>query len=181
MYIKKILLLIVLIALVVGGIFTYNVYGSIFNPNTAFNNEEATLFIRSTDTFDDVKGALAPLLDDIGSFAQIADKKGYSANVKGGKYIIKKGMNNNDIVNILRSNNIPVKVAFNNQERLADLAGRISAQIEPDSLTLLTTFTDPKFLSANEFNSDTQLAMYIPNSYEFFFGIPQQRNLEIEC
>lgn len=170
MYIKKILLLIVLIGLVVGGIFAYNVYGAIFNPNTAFNNEEATLFIRSTDTFDDVKEALAPLLDDIDSFTQIADKKGYSSNVKGGKYIIKKGMNNNDIVNILRSTNIPVKVAFNNQERLANLAGRISTQIEPDSLTLLNTFTDPEFLSANGFNSDTQLAMYIPNSYEFFWN-----------
>lgn len=170
MYIKKILLLIVLIGLVVGGIFAYNVYGSIFNPNTAFNNAEATLYIRSTDTFDDVKEALSPLLDDLDSFAQIADKKGYATNVKGGKYLIKKGMNNNDIVNILRSNNIPVKVAFNNQETLADLAGRISVQIEPDSLTLWRAFSDPEFLRASEFNSDTRLAMYIPNSYEFFWN-----------
>jgi UPF0755 protein len=170
MYIKKILLLIVLIGLVVGGIFAYNVYGSIFSPNTAFNNAEATLYIRSTDTFDDVKEALSPLLDDLDSFAQIADKKGYATNVKGGKYLIKKGMNNNDIVNILRSNNIPVKVAFNNQETLADLAGRISVQIEPDSLTLWRAFSDPEFLRASDFNSDTRLAMYIPNSYEFFWN-----------
>lgn len=175
MYIKKIILAIVLIGLVVGGIFAYNVYGSIFNPNTAFNNEEATLFIRTTDTFADVKKALSPLLEDVESFNAIADKKGYSSNVKGGKYIIKKGMNNNDIVNILRSNNIPVKVAFNNQERLEDLAGRISAQIEPDSLTLLNAFNDAEFLTANDFNSDTKLAMYIPNSYEFFWNTSAEK------
>lgn len=175
MYLKKIILLIVLIGLVVGGIFAYTVYGSIFNPNTAFNNEEAILFIRSTDTFSDVKEALSPLLEDIESFADIADKKGYSPNVKGGKYIIKRGMNNNDMVNILRSNNIPVKVAFNNQERLADLAGRISAQIEPDSVTLLKAFNDAEFLSANEFNDDTKLAMYIPNSYEFFWNTSAEK------
>ncbi|HCO83089.1 MAG TPA: aminodeoxychorismate lyase, partial [Arenibacter sp.] len=61
------------------------------------------------------------------------DKKGYSTNIKAGKYAIKKGMSNNDIVNSLRSGNIPVKVAFNNQENLADLAGRISLRIEADS------------------------------------------------
>jgi len=175
MYIKKILLILVLIGLVVGGIFAFNVYGAIFSPNTAFNNDEATLFIRSSDTFDDVKEALDPLLDDVEAFIQIANKKGYSSNVKGGKYIIKQGMNNNDIVNTLRSNNIPVKVAFNNQERLADLAGRISTQIEPDSLTILNAFQDAEFLKTNDFNRDTQLAMYIPNSYEFFWNTSAEK------
>ena len=170
MYIKKILLFIVLIGLVAGGFFAYKVYSAIFDPNTAFNNEEAVLFIRSSDGFADVKEVLRPLLEDIDTFVQIADKKGYSANVKAGKYSIRKGMNNNDIVNVLRSKNMPVKVAFNNQETLAALAGRIATQIEPDSLTLLKAFEDTAFLKENEFDSATQLAMYIPNSYEFFWN-----------
>lgn len=170
MYIKKILLFIVFIGLIVGGIFAYMVYGAIFNPNTAFNNEEATVFIRSTDTFNDVKESLTPLLSDMDTFTQIADQKGYTSNIKAGKYVIRKGMNNNDIVNALRSKNIPVKVAFNNQERLEDLAGRIAAQIEPDSTTLLKAFQDDDFLKENGFNDDTKLAMYIPNSYEFFWN-----------
>ena len=170
MYIKRILLIIVVIGLVVGGIFAYYVYGSIFNPNTAFNNDEATVYIRSEDTFNEVKNSLEPLLIDIESFVQIANKKGYSSNVKAGKYVIRKGMNNNDIVNSLRSRNIPVKVAFNNQERLEDLAGRIATQIEPDSMTLLNAFRDQKFLSENDFDDDTKMAMYIPNSYEFFWN-----------
>lgn len=170
MYIKRILLIIVLAGLVIGGIFAYNVYGAIFNPNTAFNNDEATLYVGTEDSFEDVKNSLEPLLEDLDTFVQIADRKGYSGNIKGGKYIIRKGMNNNDIVNSLRSNNIPVKVAFNNQERLENLAGRISAQIEPDSLTLLNAFQDDEFLKENGFDADTKLAMYIPNSYEFFWN-----------
>lgn len=170
MYIKKILLFIVLLGLVAGGIFAYMVYGVIFTPNTKFNNTEAHIFIASDANFDDVKESLLPLLEDIDSFEQIAQRKGYSTNIKGGKYAIRKGMNNNDIVNALRSGNIPVKVAFNNQETLADLAGRISAQIEPDSISLLTVFEDSEFLSSSGFNTDTKLAMYIPNSYEFFWN-----------
>jgi UPF0755 protein len=170
MYIKRILLIIVLAGLVAGGIFAYTVYGAIFNSNTAFNNDEAAVYIRTEDSFEDVKNVLSPLLENLDTFVQIADKKGYSANVKAGKYVIRKGMNNNDIVNSLRSNNIAVKVAFNNQERLADLAGRIAMQIEPDSLTLLKAFEDGDFLKENGFNSDTKLAMYVPNSYEFFWN-----------
>jgi UPF0755 protein len=104
------------------------------------------------------------------SFEQIAKRKGYLSNIRGGKYAIEKGMNNNDIVNTLRNRNMPVKVSFNNQETLADLAGRISQQIEADSISLLDAFKDTAFFEANGFEEKTSLAMFIPNSYEFFWN-----------
>ena len=175
MYIKKILLFIVIAGLVGGGLFAYKVYSAIFAPNTSFNNEEAFVYIASDASFTSVKESLRPLLNNMETFEQIAQKKGYAANVKGGKYAIKKGMSNNDIINALRSKNIPVKVAFNNQETLADLAARISAQIEPDSTSLLNAFRDADFLKANGFNDDTKLAMYLPNSYEFFWNTTAEK------
>lgn len=170
MYIKKILLAIVLIGLVVGGIFAYMVYGAFFTPNTAFNNKEAFIFIPTDASFSEVKESLEPLLKDIDAFASAADKKGYAQNVKAGKYRIRKGMNNNELINSLRVSNVPVKVAFNNQETLADLAGRISDQIEADSLSLLHAFTDTEFLSSRDMDLETSLALYVPNSYEFFWN-----------
>lgn len=170
MYIKKILLAIVLIGLVVGGIFAYKVYNAIFSPNTSFANDEAFVYIKSDASFEEVREALAPLLKDLGSFKQIAKRKGYAANVKGGKYAIKKGMNNNEIINSLRSVNMPVKVSFNNQETLEDLAGRVASQIEADSVSLARAFRDNEFLKSNKFNEDSSLSMYIPNSYEFFWN-----------
>lgn len=170
MYIKRILLIILLAGLVAGGIFAYKVYDAIFAPNTSFNNEVAYIYIPSDADFADAKELVSPLLDDIESFSQVAERKGYVSNVKAGKYAINKGMNNNEIVNSLRSNNLPVKVAFNNQERLADLAGRISAQIEADSLSLYSAFIDEDFLKSNRFNEASSLSMYIPNSYEFFWN-----------
>lgn len=79
-------------------------------------------------------------------------------------------MTNNDIVNILRSNNIPIDVKFNNQERLEDLAGHISKQIEADSLSLLEAMRDTVFLKEVGLNLDTALSMYIPNTYEFYWN-----------
>jgi UPF0755 protein len=170
MYIKKILLTIVVLGLVIGGFFAYMVYSAIFSPNTKFNNDEAFVFIASDAGIMDVQKLLEPLLEDANSFSKVAERKGYSTNVKGGKYIIGKGMSNNDIVNSLRSGNVPVKVAFNNQETLADLAGRVSLQIEADSSGLLSSFEDKEFLAANGFNNATKITMYIPNSYEFFWN-----------
>lgn len=162
--------MIVVLGLIIGGIFAYKVYSAIFSPNTNFHNEEAIVFIPSDANINDVKDLLEPLVRNIVSFVQVAERKGYANNVKGGKYAIQKGMNNNDIVNSLRSNNIPVKVSFNNQETLADLAGRISSQIESDSISLLSVLEDKSFYTENGFTDANQIAMFIPNSYEFFWN-----------
>lgn len=170
MYIKKILLFLVFAGLIGGGFFAYMVYGAFFNPNTKFSEDEAYVFIKSDADFEEVKESLTPLLNDMETFEQAAERKGYSQNIKGGKYAIRKGMNNNEIIGSLRSANIPVKVAFNNQESLEGLAGRIASQIEADSISLLNAFKDADFLRKNGFEEGHELSPYIPNSYEFFWN-----------
>ncbi|MGC1516962.1 MAG: endolytic transglycosylase MltG, partial [Maribacter sp.] len=103
-------------------------------------------------------------------FKAAAEKKGYLQNIKAGKYRLGKGMNNNELVNSLRSGNIPVKVSFNNQETITDLAGRIANQLEADSTSLVKAFRDTDFLEANGFNEANVISPYIPNSYEFFWN-----------
>lgn len=170
MYIKKILLAIVFIGLGVAAYFAYFVYSAMFNPNTAFNNESAYIFVKSSDDYNAVRQQLEPLLLDIGKFDALAEQKKYVSNVKAGRFVIKKGMSNNDIINSIRSNNLPIKLSFNNQETIVKLAGRISKQIEADSLSLLTAMQDEVFITKNNFNTATALGMYIPNSYEFFWN-----------
>ncbi len=170
MYIKRILLGILLFGLVGGGVFAFMVYGTFFTPNTNFNNAEAFVYIPTNASVASLEEQLSPLLEDMDSFKSAADRKGYLENIKPGKYSIAKGMNNNEIVNSLRSGNIPVKVSFNNQESVEALAGRIASQIEADSSSLLASFKDTEFLNANGFTAANKLALYIPNSYEFFWN-----------
>ncbi|HMB63847.1 MAG TPA: endolytic transglycosylase MltG [Eudoraea sp.] len=170
MYIKRILLAIVFMGLLAGGAFAYMVYTAFFTPNTAFSTREAVVYVPSDASFNDVKELLSPILKDISSFVTVAERKKYVFNVKGGKYVLNSGMNNNDLVNTLRSKNVPVKVSFNNQETLADLAGRIAAQIEADSVALLEAFNAPEFLRQHQLDDNTKLGIYLPNSYEFFWN-----------
>ncbi|PSG86302.1 endolytic transglycosylase MltG [Aurantibacter aestuarii] len=170
MYIKKILLAIALIGLVIAGYCSYYVYNTMFQPNTSFNNEEAYVLISKNDTYEDVKLQIEPLLKDIKTFDALAEQKKYKYNVKSGRYIIRKGMNNNDIINSIRSKNMPLNISFNNQERLENLAGRLAQQLDVDSLELLTVMEDPKFLAKHNFTNETAISMYVPNSYEFFWN-----------
>ena len=170
MYIKKILVAIAIIGLAVAAYFAYYIYGAMLKPNTAFNNEEAYVYVPTNAKYADVREQLVPLLKDIDKFDALADRKKYSTNIKAGRFVIKKDMSNNDIINSIRSKNIPLKIAFNNQERIEDLAGRIAFQIEADSLSLLKSMTNSEFLDKNGFNKETALAMYIPNSYEVYWN-----------
>jgi len=170
MYIKKILWAIAVIGLIVAGIFAYYIYGVMLAPNTNFNNDEAYIYVKNTDGYNEVREQLKPLLKDVDKFDILAKQKQYTTNVKPGKYAIKKGMSNNDIVNSIRSNNIPVKVSFNNQNSLEKLAGRVANQIEADSLELLQAMTNTAFLKDNNFKTETALGMYLPNSYEFYWN-----------
>ena len=170
MYIKKILLIIALLGLLGLGYFSYTIYNNIFAPNTKFDSATSVVYIPTGANYAIVRDSLSALLKDMDAFDAVAQKKNYIGNVKAGKYILKKNMNNNDLVNVLRSQNQPVKVIFNNQERLEDLAGRIASQIEADSITLLETMKDEQYLAENDFTTRNGLAMYIPNQYEFFWN-----------
>ena len=170
MYLKKILLTVVLLGLVGMAGFSYYVYQNIFTPNTGFNNPQAHVFIPTGATFKMVQEELSPLLKDMSTFVTVAQRKGYVSNIKAGHFIIKKGSNNNEIINSIRSGNIPVTIKFNNQERLEDLAGHLAKQIELDSASLLDTMLDVDFLKVSGFTQDTALGMYIANSYEVYWN-----------
>lgn len=148
----------------------YYLYRIIFSKNTKFEQNETYVFIPTAATYEDVKKIITPFVADISRFEMVAVKKSYlEKEDKSGRFLLKKGMSSNDIVNSLRQNR-SVNLAYNNQERLENFAGRIGSQIEADSLSLLTAFKDPKFLVENGFTEENVLCLFIPNSYEFFWN-----------
>lgn len=170
MYIKRILLIIVLLGLVIMGVFSYYIYKTILIPNTAFEQERAQLFIPTNASKKEFLEIMVPLVKNVKSLELVADKKNYSNNIRPGRYILEKDMSNMEIIDALRSKNRPISLKFNNQERLENLAGHVSKQLEADSLSLLTVMRDSIFLKENGLNESNALAMYIPNTYEFYWN-----------
>lgn len=158
--------------LVVTGLIVYGymMYRNIFAGNTKFTEKEVYVNIPTGSDYEAVKKIMSPYIESMERFETVAEKKSYpQRSEKAGRFLFKKGMNSNDIINSLRIN-VPVDLTFNNQERLEDFAGRIGSQIEADSLSVLTAIKDPEFLKENGFTEENVLAMFIPNSYEFFWN-----------
>lgn len=174
MNLKKIITIasVVLISglLIYGGI----VANQIFSKNTKFSESEVFVFVPTGSTYEDVKKILEPFVENMNRFEMVADKRSYPENVKPGRFLFTKGMNSYDLVKAMRSN-VPVKLAFNNQERLENFAARVSSQIEPDSLTLVNTFKDSIFLKENGFNEENVFVMFIPNTYEVYWNITAEK------
>ena len=165
-------MLTVAIGLIFMGSFAFYVYKVMFMPNTSFETDYVHIYIKSETTFNEFLDQVAPLLLNIDDFSVLAKRKKY--NVRPGKYRINNGMSNNDIINSLRSNNITVDVIYNNVNDLNDLAGKISNQIEADSISFLNSFkTD--FFKEKGFDEKNILSMYIPNSYNFFWNTSAEK------
>ena len=167
---KKILKFGFLIIVAVG-IFVFVKY---FTSNTNFSKKEFYVTIPSNSKYEDVKKIISPFIDNFSSFETIGNLRKYPANVKSGRFLFKKGMSSFQLVSTLRRN-VPVNLAFNNQERLENLCTRISSQIEPDTTKLLNAFRDSLFLKQNKFTKNNVIALFIPNSYEFYWNTTAEK------
>jgi len=175
MYIRKILFIIAILIAVGMGIFSYFIYSALLTPNTDFEEDEIQVYIKSDDNYYDVYQQLKPHLKNIDKFDLVAQQKKYASNIKPGRYTLSKDMTNNDIISVLRTQNHPFSITFNNQDRIEKLAKRISQQIEADSISLIKTMKDSVFLAKNDFNSDNLLNMYIPNQYEVYWNTSAEK------
>lgn len=174
MSIKKIITLSAVAVISVLIIYGFILISRIFSANTKFEEKELYVYVPTDANYTDVKKILAPYIKNFDNFDMVASKRSYPENVKAGRFLLKKDMNNIDLVRAMRSN-VPVKLAFNNQERLENFAGRVGSEIEADSLSLMKAIKDPAFLKENGFNEDNVFAMFIPNTYEIYWNTSAEK------
>ena len=163
------LAIILLIAAIVG----YSFYQKIYRPNVP---ESISIFIPTDTDFEGLTKIITPYVDDVSSFIWVAEKKNYPNKIRAGKFRITEGMNNETLVDHLRGGKQEtVTLTFNNQDSFEKLAGRVASQIEADSIALVNFFLDVDFMSKSGFNSQTAIAMYIPNSYDFYWNTDAEK------
>lgn len=170
--------------IVLGGIFilflasSIIIYRIVFGNNVSLGNKESTfIYIPTNSGYEAVKQILykSNILRSQSTFEWVARKKGYPSHVHPGKYLITRGMSNNSLISMLRAGRqVPVKLVFNNIRTKADLASRISHQIEADSVSLLKILSDSQL--ANSFGLDTEniMVLFIPNTYEMWWNTDAQ-------
>ena len=172
--IRKFFIVFSVLAILGGAGMVYELYSRIYQPNIVLSkNTEKYIYIATHADFFDVVQVLSEngLLINANSFRWLAKQKKYDTNIKPGRYKINRVLNNNELVNLLRSGKqTPIKVTFNNVRTKEQFAGKISNQIEADSLSILQYITDTIFLNKLQLSSDNVACLFIPNTYEFYWN-----------
>tara|TARA_B100000575_G_scaffold167761_1_gene134237 strand:+ start:20637 stop:21668 length:1032 start_codon:yes stop_codon:yes gene_type:complete len=157
-------------AIIIFGYLCFDYYNNYYRDNTSFESDSIFLYVSENDplAFSD---SISKYIKSKKTFHKVAKRLGYIDNKRTGRFKIEKGIGNKDIIRSLKFNNTPLTLTFNNQERVEDLAGRVSSQIYEDSLSLIKAFNDPDFLKENNLNKKNILSIFIPNSYDVYWDI----------
>ncbi|MDQ3050338.1 MAG: endolytic transglycosylase MltG [Bacteroidota bacterium] len=179
---KKILISMFIVLVITVLIAGYNFYNKIYLPNISFSNrEQQYIYIPTGASFSDVVNLLneKKMLKNAASFEWVAEQMNYKNQVKPGKYHIRKKMSNRDLVVLLRSGQQePVKVTFNNIRTREQLASIVGVQLEADSSSIMGLLGNNAFLSKYGFNDTDCMALFIPNTYEFYWNTSAKQFIE---
>ena len=146
--------------------------------NGVNNQADFELYISTGASYDDVNNQLVSenILKSPFLFDLLADQMNYKKEtVKSGKYIIKPKSSIRSLISKLRSGNQdPIDITFNNIKTIEELAGRISHQVEPDSISILNTFLLDRNVRDRGYTKESVPTLFIPNTYQVYWNITPQ-------
>lgn len=148
-------------------------YNFVFDSNVTLEGDrEFEVFVLNQDNPLDIYNKLvgAGILKNESSFKMVAQQKKWSV-AKSGRYIVKSGMNNNDLVNMFRAGlQEPVLVTINQVASVSDVAGQASKQLMNDSVAFFSVFVNEDFLAATKLDYASVRSIILPNTYEFYWN-----------
>jgi UPF0755 protein len=169
------------LCLVIGGAWLSWDYSQRFlKPNVQLDDSSTQFFIHSQWSFNDLLQALHKdgVIEDTSAFRWVATYKKYDVNVQPGRYIIMDGMNNNQLVNVLRSQNSPIDVLVKSARTTDEMAKSVSASLEFNEEELTALISNEGFCARYGFTSSTIITLFIPNTYEFYWNTSAEEFME---
>ena len=170
MNIRRVIFYIILIIGVVFAFCIWKVFGpAINNPANKF------LYIKTGSSYQQVKDSLIKndLLKESFWFDKIAKYADYPRKIKAGKYKITDGMSLYHLIKILRSGKqTPVNLVITKLRTKEDLAKKIAANFETDSITAINFLNDEEALRQFDVDTNTVMTDVIPNTYTYQWNTP---------
>lgn len=171
-----------LLVFIIAGLRIYEIYSWAFKPNVFINEKKPVyLFVYSNWNYDSVFANIqaSGYIRNSKSFDWTAKKKNYPSYINPGRYKLENRMSNNELINKLRSGKQDlVDLTFIKVRTLKDLSVIIAGQIEPTPAQLYEKFRDTALISKYGFNRQTLPAMFVPNTYEFYWNTSADRFME---
>lgn len=150
----------------IAGFAAYKVYDWVFEAGVNMN--EYQLFIPTGSGYNQVYKTLTDnkVLTEPKGFDFTAKQMKYPEKVKPGRYILKKGMSNREIVGKLRlGNQDPIKYTFIKFRLKKEVIKSVEGKFEFKAADLEKLMNDDNFLKDYGLTTNTAIAFFIPNSY----------------
>jgi len=119
--------------------FVFYFYQVFFSENILVEQGDQLIVIEEDMDFQDLQDVVYEkgIVNDMLSFSFVAKILDYQENMKPGLYLMKKDMTNLQAVRMLRAGEqIPTTTTFNNVRLKPDLAGKITDNLQADSVEL---------------------------------------------
>jgi UPF0755 protein len=165
---KKAGLFVAFVVLVLIAIFGFRYYRQNFANNVA---KEGYILIPHKADFNQIIDSISPYLKDKGDFLEVAKTKKLGAFFNAGRYKIKAGTGNSDLVNMIKAGN-----QSENSFRIGDfddvyqMIGKVTKKTELDSLKFVNGFN--KIAASKNLNSAEELKPYFfIDTYNFFWTV----------
>ena len=170
---KKKLTLILITILVIMLAFAWNYYVRYYKANSR-KNDSVILIYRST-SYQGLLDSLnnSGVLKNFHSFKKAADKSGLEKCFKAGRYEIKEGLNNKEIVRIFANGwQVPANLVISGYIRGPEkLAAYLGKRLEADSTSFITALRDTLLLKEYGLNERTIISIIIPDTYELYWTV----------
>ncbi len=141
-------------------------------PNVTVS-DSGIIYIHPGDSYETVMITLREggYINNEYTLRKLAELKKYPSSIKPGRYRLKNGMNNNTLINMLRSGNQePIRLTFNNIRTLEEFSGLLSRQLTIDSADFMNKARNPEYVGKWGFTPENFIGMFIPNTYHIFWN-----------
>ncbi|HTO16032.1 MAG TPA: endolytic transglycosylase MltG [Edaphocola sp.] len=130
---------------------------------------EAKLHIPTGASFSQIMDSINPILKDPKSFESFAKSKGMEKKFYSGRYTLKPGMKNSEIVMMIQEGNQDeIAIRIGNYSSVLELSGKMGNILESDSFQILDRIVNASF--ADGIDTAKLLSFYLPNTNNFHWN-----------
>lgn len=172
---KKSILIIFVVVIVILGFFGIRFYNKYIGNNV---EKEGFVLIPHNAKPQQILDSISPLIKNKDYFTSIAEDKNLSGNFKPGRFELKSGMNNREIVNmIIAGNQTPNSFRIKDFDDVYQMIGRVSKKTEIDSTKFANQLNEIAVNKGYK-NAEDLKKYFFNNTYDFFWTVTPKEFFE---
>lgn len=152
----------------------------IINDHKKNIDSDAVIYVNQGESFSDIKTRLYTIIKDTASFTDSYVKNKSLQAFKPGRYQLKAGMKNKEILRTLALGwQTPVMLTLSGNIRgIEKLSGILGRKLMCDSAQFSKALNNSVIIDSLGFKKETFSAMFIPNTYSVYWNISPDKFIE---